>query len=209
MALQLCAQPVGGRAGVALRQVRLCIRHRGLQRLPQAAGIHIAQRVGREITEHADRPVHILQHAVGRGVDGHAEVLQEAGVPGLFQVVERQLAGHEPALQVETQHHMQVVVHLVRFGADIPWLHPVHRGVEVFGVAQVSRFEAALHALEQQAGECAGAAELVLADAALALVHTRRHAVPQGRETMGRVYAQFVQRVAHLVDRRIEAVEGF
>ena len=51
MLLQLFTEPSGCRSGVTLGEMHIQIRHIPAQRLVQAAGIDIAQRIGREIAE--------------------------------------------------------------------------------------------------------------------------------------------------------------
>ena len=76
----------------------------------------------------------ILQHAVG--VVGHldAQVLAHAGVPGLGQVGEAQLAFHDFLLQLEAQDDVQVVGGLVGLHADERRLDLVDGAVEALRI---------------------------------------------------------------------------
>ena len=74
--------------------------------------------------------MHVLQDAVAVVGRLHAQVGQVARLPGLRQVLDRQLAFQQRQLQVEAQHHMQVVGHLIRVGADERAPHLVDRPVE-------------------------------------------------------------------------------
>ena len=75
-------------------------------------------------------PVHVLQAAVAVVGRGDAEVGLEARAPGLGQVLDREPALQQLQLQVEAQHDVQIVGHLVGVGADQRALDLVDGAVE-------------------------------------------------------------------------------
>ena len=153
--------------------------------------------------------MHILQNPVRGPVHGHPEIPKEAGIPGLFQIGRIQLAGDQVAFQIEAHHDVQVILHLVGFGADIARCHAVHAGIEVVGIVDVQPVERVRHAVEQPAGEGAAAADLVLGNPRLRFVHAKRDAAAKRGEGIVAVDAELVIRMADLVDGGIKAVEGF
>lgn len=91
----------------------------------------IAQRIALEdAADEACKPMHVLQDAIAviRGAD--AKIRFEAFVPGFGQVFDSQLAFQHLQLEVEAQHDVQVVGHLVGVGADERALDLVDRAVE-------------------------------------------------------------------------------
>ncbi len=207
MHLHLRPQPARRVAQRAARKLFVQPRHRVAHRPVQAPGIDIAEAVGREIAEQPHRPVHILQHAIRRAIHRIAEIRREAVVPRGLEIVRRQIARNERLFQIEAQHDMQVVLHLVRLGADEPAMHPVDRAVEGLDILHPEIAERLAHPGVEPPGERPAAPQLVLVDAALAFVHAHRHALPQGRQAIAGVDPLLVAGVAHLVDRGIEAVE--
>ena len=76
--------------------------------------------------------MNVLQHTL-RVIGGcQAQVITHAGIPGLGQVFDRQLAFQGGDLQFQAQHHMQVIGGLVGLHADQRWLHLVDALVEGF-----------------------------------------------------------------------------
>lgn len=124
--------------------------------------------------------MHVLQHAAARIRDTEAEIRLRPLVPGGLQVRHLQVTGDQRALQVEAHHDVEVVVDLVGLGADEAPLHHVHRPPERIRVGRRRGAELGRHRAVQPAGEGAAAAELVLEQARLALVHGHRRRLPGG-----------------------------
>ena len=74
--------------------------------------------------------MHILHHAVAVVGRGDAQVGGVARVPGIGQVADRQLAFQQRQFEVEAQHDVQVVGHLVGLDANQRALDLVDRAVE-------------------------------------------------------------------------------
>ncbi len=207
MPLHALAQPFARHHGLSGREMHVEIGQVGTQRRVQAAGIDIAEAVGREIAEKPDRPVHILQHPLRGARDRMAEIGGEPVVPGRFQIAHREVARNERALQIEAQHDMEVILHLVGLGADMAGMHAVDRPIECLLVGKAEIAESLHHPPEKPAAEGPAAAKLVLVDPALAFVHAHRDPLPQRREPVIGVDPLLVAGMAGLVDRGIEAVE--
>lgn len=99
-------------------------------------------------------------------------------------------------------------MYLVRLGADEARLHAVHGAVESVRRSDAEVTEDGVHPAMQPMGEGPAPAQLVLADSALAFMDTHRDPRPERGEEMRLIDGKFVGRVARLVDRRVDAVEG-
>ncbi len=87
--------------------------------------------------------MHILQNTMGIVRHRQTEVALEAGVPRIAQVRRVQATGDEVAFQFEAQQDVEVVVHLVGFGADVAGLDAVDGTVEIVRPAQATGAEMA------------------------------------------------------------------
>ena len=206
VALDALAQPGGRGRGVAARERLVEVGEVAPQRRVEAAGVDVAQAVGREVAEEPHRPVDVLKAAVRGAVHLEPEVAREPLVPGVGQVGRLQVAGDHRALQVEAHQDVEVVVHLVGLGADVAGRDAVDRGVEAVGPRDGEVAEDLAHPPVEPAHEGARAAELVLVEPRLALVDPHRDALADRREVMGRVNPLLVGGVARLVDGGVEAV---
>ena len=86
------AEPVAHRGEVARGEAGVEVRQVAAQRGMQLGGIEVAEGVGREVAEEADRPVDVLQQAAPGIGHGAAEVGEEAVVPGGLEVADGEVA---------------------------------------------------------------------------------------------------------------------
>ena len=205
--LKMLAQPAGRGAGIAAPKAFVQIGQIGPDRPVQAARIDIAKRIGREIAEQAHRPVNVLQHAIGGPVHGDAEIGLEAVVPGAFQLPRRQIAADQAAFQIEAHHDVEVILHLIRFGADITRRDAVDGGVERLGILRARHPEGVLHLVEYPAGKGAAAAKLVFVDPALAFMDAHGRTAPDGGEKVIGVHGLLIGRMADLMDGGVKTVQ--
>ncbi len=149
----------------------------------------------------------ILQHAVlGLGRD-HAQVGPVALVPGLGQIAHGQTAFEHGQLEVEADHDVEVVGHLVGVGADERALDLVDRPVELLEGHRAELLgEGCLEQRVVVPPEGARAADQVLPQARLALVDARGGAAGQDGAVVGRVDALLVHGVPRLVQGAEEAL---
>ena len=121
--------------------------------------------------------------------------------PRLGQVLDGQLALQHLQLKVKAQHDVQVVGHLVGFGADEGALHLVDGPVEgVEGDAAQLLGKGSLEARIVEPPEGEAAAHEVLPQARRALVHPGRGAFRQEGALQGGIDALLVEGVASLVE---------
>ena len=200
--MDVLAQPLAQRREIARRDA---VVERGDVRvgpLPQLAGDQVAERVGREVADQPGRPVHVLEHALG--VVGHVEpeVLLQPGVPGLGQIGDLEPVLDQLLLELEAQHDVQPVGHLVGLDPDERALDPVHRAVE--GVGVDAGAEVLPHQRREHAAEGAAAPDHVLPQAALRLVQAERLG-PAERRALERVGdSGLVEPVAALVHGAVQ-----
>ena len=91
----------------------------------------VADRIGLEGAAEAARvPVHILQAAVAVVGRTDTEIGLVAGMPRFRQILHRQLPFEQFAFEIEADHHMQIVGHLVGVGADQRALDLVDGAIE-------------------------------------------------------------------------------
>ena len=198
--MNLLTQPTAQALQVAGFQILLQGGQVRLDLLPKLRRQQIAQGVGREVAEEPQGPVHVLQ-ASQAVVRGHQpQVVLHGGVPGLGDLPDLKASLQKRQLQLEAQHDVEVVGHLV--GLD-----PHQRGLDaVDGPMEVVQAEAGQLLGEggHQAGivvdpEGSTSADQVLPEPRLALVDPHRAAPLQGavQEALGA--ALLVQRVPGLV----------
>jgi hypothetical protein len=114
--------------------------------------------------------MHILQHPVRGPVHRHPEIGQETVVPGRLQVAQGQIPPHQRAFEIEAQHDVQVVMHLVGFCPDVAGRNPVHGAGEVLGPIDRQRAKEVDHPPVKPVTKGGRAGQLVLVDPALAFV---------------------------------------
>ena len=203
------AEPLPERGELAALDLLLEIRH-GLERLlPDLHRHHGAEEVRREVAEQAGAPVHILQNAVP--VVGHvdAEILVHLFRPALRQVTQLDAAVDDVLLELEAEDDVHAVRHLVRLDADQRRFRLVDSRQEAFELdALERRRERRLDARVEEAPERKAAADEVLPEPALRLVHAerRRRTDRQVRELARDL--MLVEPVPVLVHRREERPRG-
>jgi hypothetical protein len=206
--MHVVTQPVEHAAELPGGNFRIQLRARGAQRLVQLAGDHRAERIRREIAEMPDRPVDVLQAALGIAAGPQPETLVEAGIPGLRELGDGQRAVEDATLEVVAHHDVHRVGEFVGVHADLPAAHTHQLPVQVL----LAPLRAAdLHCLLDQRlqvlHERAAAAQVHLEQQRLAFleretpVMTDRLVAPLLRQ------AEIVHRMAGLVDRTEQAAE--
>ncbi len=153
-----------------------------LRPLPQLNRDDVPERIGREVPHRHVRPVDVLQDAdddVGRL---KSEVLAHLRVERIGQILERELAGEQCALELEAEDDVQAVRHLVGVDSAERRLHLVQRTVECLerDVAELLREVLLQLRIEETPGRDAAPDE-VLPHAALRLVERGRHALRERR----------------------------
>src|SRR5829696_5598901 len=205
---EILAQPRGERAELAALELVVQTGDVGRHPLPKLAGDDGAERVGGEVADHADRPMHVLEHADGivRRLD--AEVLLHPLVPDLRQVSEIEGAGQELLLELEAEDDVEVVGRLVRLDPDQRRLDPVDRAVPVVDRRAADRCrERRLQLREEVPPEREAAADHVLPHPALRLMEAERGAMRERRPLQLAGDAVLVEAVSRFVHRPEEPVE--
>ena len=151
--------------------------------------------------------MHVLQHTVRRLVHGIAEIGRKAVVPGGLKLTHQQITGHQRTLEIKAHEHMQVVLQLIRFGADEARPNAVDRGIECIFVLHAEIAKSVFHLTEQPAGKGAAAADLVFVDPALALMNAHADATAQRGQQVAVADVLLIGGVANLVDGGIETIE--
>src|SRR5258706_9313242 len=108
--MDICPEP-GKQAGKLSAADFLPHRVGALISLRKLRGVEAAERIGREIPEHAQRPVDILQHAVLIGGGLRAQKRGAALVPDVRQVAHRKGAGEKRHLELVSEHAGQMIRH--------------------------------------------------------------------------------------------------
>ena len=151
--------------------------------------------------------MYILQHAIRGPVNRIAEIGLEPVVPRGFQITDLQITGHQSALQIKPQEHVEIVLQLVGLGPDIAVRDTVHDAVEGFFIHHAKITEGIAHLTIQPAGKGTAAPKLVFIDPALTFVDPHRHPRPKRRQKVVLVDALLVAGMPDLVDGGIETVE--
>lgn len=89
-----------------------------LCRLKELGGEEVSQRIGGEVAEASVAPMHILQAALGVVGGRYSKVFHHQFVPTAWHIGRLQPSYQKISLDLVAQADMQVVGHLVRFGAD-------------------------------------------------------------------------------------------
>ena len=146
VAVDLLAQPLAERRQVAGADPLVEVVDVAAGGLPQLAGDHVAEAVGGEVAEGAAGPVDVLEDAAGVVGDLEAEVVAVARVPGLGQVLEREVVLEDLQLELEADQDVEVV-------GDLVGLDPDQRALDAVGGAEelvdVDRAEGVGEALAQ------------------------------------------------------------
>ena len=202
MAVHVLGQPAAQRVELALADLfgdlGPGVQGGGVELRPH----HVAQRVALENpADDAAVPVHVLQHAVAVIRCAQAQGRQVAVVPGFGQVFHFQVAFQQQQLQLEADHHVQVIGQLVGIRADQRALYLVDRPVEGIQrhAAQLSR-EGRLQLRVEVFPKAAAAPNHVLPQAGLALVYARGGAAAQRAALIRHVDALLVHGMPRLVD---------
>src|SRR5689334_12328540 len=134
MAVDVCDQPAAQGIESSLRNLASDLWLNARCRREELRAEDIADRIALECAADASRiPVHILEAAVAIAGWRHADIGEHAGAPGLRQVLDPQPSFEERNLELEPQHDVKIVRHLVRIGADERALHLVDgtiKGIE-------------------------------------------------------------------------------
>ena len=97
-------------------------------------GVEISERVRREITEGAERPVHVLQHAFRIVGGDDAQVFLHFLVPDPRQVFRARPAFNEILLDFEPEHDVEIVGELIGLDSNQRRLYAIDGRVELFPV---------------------------------------------------------------------------
>ena len=135
--MDVLSQPAAQRCEVTLCDLPRQIAQIPLRGVPELAGDHVAEAVGREVPEGAARPVHVLEHAVGVIGDLDPKVVLVARIPGLGQIGQRQALLEDLQLELEPDQDVEVVGHLVGFDPDQRALDLVCGPLEAGGVDSI------------------------------------------------------------------------
>lgn len=101
------------------------------RRVVEQRAHHVAEGVALErAADDPDVPMHVLEDAVAVVGRDDSEVRLEAFMPGFGQVADGESPLQQLQFEVEAQHHVQVISHLVGVGADERLLHLVDGAVE-------------------------------------------------------------------------------
>src|SRR5918994_2616085 len=188
MAPEILLEPGRERTELALLELVVQIRDLDGHLLPQLPGDDVAERVGGEVPDRADGPVHDLEHAERVVRRLHAQVVLHPLVPDLRQLLEVDRVGEQLLLELEAEDDVEVVRRLVRLDADQRRLDPVDRAVPVLEARVAERLrEGRLQLGVEVAPERQAAADHVLPHPALGLVEAERGAVRErGRDRVHR-----------------------
>ena len=146
----------------------------------------------------------ILQAAVLVIGHVHTQILFIQGVPDGGNILDFQRAADQLLFDLVTDHHVEAIGQLVGLGADEGGLCLVDCLVELLGSDVLQLFgEEALHPGINGLNEGQGAADEILIESGLALVHTHGHAAGQTVVVVSRVDSQLIQGVTTLVDYRV------
>lgn len=177
--------------------------------IPELGGDHVAEGVAGEVTEGTAGPVNVLEHAVG--IIGRRDPEQILGetIPLAREIGDRKAAFEEGHFEVEAHEDMEIVGHFVGidpYGARAD----VIDGGEKFGAGDRGELRAEM---ESQAGlekgpELGASSDLVFPEAALGFVDGHADRLAERGADVGLGQALFVERVAGLVDRAEDGVEG-
>mmetsp|Transcript_27014 Transcript_27014/g.49051 ORF Transcript_27014/g.49051 Transcript_27014/m.49051 type:complete len:308 (+) Transcript_27014:839-1762(+) len=151
--------------------------------------------------------MHILQNAVRWLINRVPKVGIEPVIPCCFKVSNCQIIQHQSALQIEAQHDVQIILHLIRLGPDIAVVHSVHRAEKRLSIRDAKIPKLGLHLLIEPACVGSSAPHLVLVNPALAFMHAHRHATPKRRQKIRVINALLIGRVSDFVNGGVETVE--
>ena len=142
------------------------------QREAQLRRVHGAERITREVTKRAVRPVNVLHAAIlVVALRGQPEPLLHLRIPQCRDVRDLDAPLDEIALQLVAQDHVRRIRHFVRIDADKAWLDLVVQLLEVFRCERGLLAEVRADARRYLREERGVMAELHLAEQALALVN--------------------------------------
>src|SRR5581483_6710128 len=175
--------------------------------LPDLHRHHGAEQVGREVADETGRPVHVLQDTARVVRDLDAEIVVHRLSPQLWQVLELDAAVDDVLLELEAENDVHAVGDLVGLDADERGLRLVDRRVELLDVDVAEVREALLEPWIEAAPERQAAADEVLPEPALRLVHAEARRLPHRQMRPLARQLVLVEAVAVLVHRREERLQ--
>ena len=145
--------------------------------------------------------MHILQHPLRGKVNRKAKIGKKSVVPRGFKISDRQIALDQRALKVKAEHDMQIILHLICFGADVALFDSINRPIKSVGVGHAKITKMLGHLLKKPSSKRTRAAKLILINATLTFMHPHRYALPKWGQREGGAYILFITGVAHFMYR--------
>ena len=199
--MEVLAQPVAQRNELTSPDVLLDVRDLDCDPLPQLAGDDVAQRVRREVPEHAIRPVDVLQHAVRVIGNLDAQVVAHSGIPGLRQVAQLDPVREDLQLELEPKDDVEVVGHLIGLHSNQRGLDLVRGAIDRLHVDIAEPLGKEIPELGHDLIQIGAApAHPVLPQATLGLVEAERRGTGERRAPQSPGNAILVHRVSRLVE---------
>src|SRR5450830_2003416 len=125
-------------------------------------GVEIPEHVRREVSKQTTRPMDVLEDAVRVIGNLNAKILFYLGIPEAREVGHFHFPVDQSFLDLETEHHVQIVRDLVRLGSYKRWFGDVDCPIEVLNRDALKLCKAALKAWIVVLPECLRTTDKVL-----------------------------------------------
>src|SRR5215472_2445140 len=169
--------------------------------LDELSRIKATERIGREIPEHAARPVAVLKNAHEIGLGRCAQELDARFVPRALQILYAERAGNQLPLELETHDDMEVIGHFVSRRPHRSAAHAVDGAIERLGIETACILSVRVaHLWHKITPEGRASTDVILPETCLSLMHAEARRVTEKRLTVLRWVSLIIKRVTALVE---------